>query len=200
MGCGTYSPFGLFAGAAVPLGLVDEGNGRMGRGKLRRAAVAVAGLALLAPLVGWAVAARVRGGDASEQVFATVSKKVVTDSRRWRTIPALTVVTDCNDDVAASADLSLQLAGRSRRASFRIIHDGYTVRGDEPLPMRPRRVFVDAPGRGPVLRDVVFVKTRLSDQHGERFRVQWRSVDGRRLLLTRGVLRLLWDPSEGTCA
>lgn len=172
----------------------------MGTGRLRPGAAAVAAILLLAPLVGWAVAARVRGGDASEQVFATLSRTTATANRQWRTIPSLTIVTDCNDDVAASADLSVQLAGRSRRIAFRIVHDGHTVRGDDPLPMRPRSVLVDAPGKTAVLRDALFVKTRISDQHGERFRVQWRSVDGRRAVLTRAAVRLVWDPAEGTCA
>lgn len=169
--------------------------------RIRATGAAVAAvMSVVSIMTAWAIAGRVRGGEVSEQIFATTSRKTQTSSPRWKNITGLSLISDCNNDVAASADVSLQLRGASRRVAIRVVHDGYTVRGDEPLPMRPRSFVLNLRGPGPSMHHLMFVKTRVTDQHGERFRVQWRSLDSRDVVLTRGALRLLWNPTEEMCA
>ncbi len=163
-----------------------------------RAGVAVVLIASVATAA-WAIAGRVTGGQVSEQIFATTSDAAQTSSRRWHSVPGLLVITDCHEDAAASADVSLLLGGASRRVEVRIVHDGYVVGGDEPVPMRPRSFVLDLRGEASSTHHLMFVKTRAADQHGERFRVQWRSLDSRRAVIRRGVMRLLWNPSEAPC-
>lgn len=150
-------------------------------------------------LIGSGGAAAVSGGGpAEEQIFSATRDRQVITGKSWQMIRPLTLSTDCTDRPAATATLSLQLKGPARQVQVRIMRTGVTVVGEKGRPMAPGVVGVRKP-RGNSALVFSFVRRSVVDGHGENFQVQVRSPSGRRLVVQKGSLVVVWDPASGAC-